>query len=178
MSNSVTPLTAARQASLSFTIFWSLLKFISIKSVMPSNHLILCGPLLLLPPIFPRIRVFSNESALRIRWPPSIGTSASASVLPMHIQGWCPLGLIGLVHIYWVGPQVCLTFSITSYGKTWMNFWAKPIFVTACSVCVYLYILIHSSILQSLGIWIVSGFRLLQTVCLWRFLYGSLGENV
>ena len=69
MSNSVTPLTAARQASLSFTIFWSLLKFISIKSVMPSNHLILCGPLLLLHSIFPSIRVFSNELALLIRWP-------------------------------------------------------------------------------------------------------------
>ena len=63
-----TPWTAARQASLSFTISRSLLKLTSIESVMPSNHLILCHPLLL-PSIFPRIRVFSNESALRIRWP-------------------------------------------------------------------------------------------------------------
>ena len=54
---------------LSFTISWSLLKLMSIESVMPSNHLILCHPLLFLPPIFPSIRVFSNESALRIRWP-------------------------------------------------------------------------------------------------------------
>ena len=61
--------TAARQASLSFTISQSLLKFISIELVMPSNHLILCQPLLLLPSIFPSIRVFSNESALHIRWP-------------------------------------------------------------------------------------------------------------
>ena len=60
------PWTATHQASLSFTISWSLLKFISIESVMPSNHLILCHPLLLLPSIFPSIRVFSNESALHI----------------------------------------------------------------------------------------------------------------
>ena len=57
------------QASLSITNSWSLLKIISIKSVMPSNHLILCHPLLLLPPIPPSIRVFSNESTLHIRWP-------------------------------------------------------------------------------------------------------------
>ena len=64
----VTPWTAARQASLSITNSWSLPKLISIKSVMPSNHLILCRPLLLLPSIFPNIRVFSDESALHIRW--------------------------------------------------------------------------------------------------------------
>ena len=69
MSDSVTPWTAARQASLSFTISQSLLKLISIESVMPSNHLILCRPLLLLPSIFPSIRVFSNELALHIRRP-------------------------------------------------------------------------------------------------------------
>ena len=57
------------QASLSVTNSWSLLKLMSIKSVMPSNHLILCRPLLLLPSIFPSIRIFSNESVLRIRWP-------------------------------------------------------------------------------------------------------------
>ena len=64
-----TPWTAAHQASLSITSYWSLLKLMSIKSMMPSNHLILCYPLLLLTSIFPRIRVFSNESALLIRWP-------------------------------------------------------------------------------------------------------------
>ena len=64
-----TPWTAACQASLSVTNFWSLPKLMSIELVMPSNHLILCCPLLLLPSIFPSIRVFSNESALRIRWP-------------------------------------------------------------------------------------------------------------
>ena len=63
------PWTAARQASLSFTVSPSLLKLMSIESMMPSSHLILCHPLLLLPSIFPSIRVFSNESVLRIRWP-------------------------------------------------------------------------------------------------------------
>ena len=65
----VTPRTAARQASLSITNSWSLLKLMSIESVMPSNHLILCHPFLLSPSIFPYIRVFSNKSALHIRWP-------------------------------------------------------------------------------------------------------------
>ena len=65
----LTPRTAAHQASLSITNSRSLLKLMSIESVMPSNHLILCSPLLLLPSIFPSIRVFSNESVLRIRWP-------------------------------------------------------------------------------------------------------------
>ena len=65
----MTPWTAAQQTSLSFTISWSLLKLMSIESVMPSSHLTLCHPLLLLPSIFPSIRVFSNESALCIRWP-------------------------------------------------------------------------------------------------------------
>ena len=69
MSDSMTPWTAAHQASLSFTIFWSLLKFITIKLMMPSNNLILCYPLLLPPSIFPDIRVFCNESVLHIRWP-------------------------------------------------------------------------------------------------------------
>ena len=70
MSDSfVTPWTAARQASLSITNSWSLLKLVSIESGMPSNHLILCRPLLLPPSIFPSIRVFSKESVLRIRWP-------------------------------------------------------------------------------------------------------------
>ena len=68
VSNSVTPWTAARQAFLSITISQSLLKLMPIESLMPSNHLVLCHPLLL-PSIFPHIRVFSNESALCIRWP-------------------------------------------------------------------------------------------------------------
>ena len=66
-----TPWTAAHEASLSITNSWSLLKLMSIELVMPSNHLILCCPLLLLPLILPSIKVFSNESVLRIRWPAS-----------------------------------------------------------------------------------------------------------
>ena len=65
----MTPWTAARQASLSFPIFRSLLKLMFMELVMPSNHLILCHPLLLLPSVFPSIRVFCNESVLHIRWP-------------------------------------------------------------------------------------------------------------
>ena len=73
-----TPWTAARQASLSITNSWSLLRLIAIVSVMPSNHLILCHPLLLLPSIFPSIRVFSNESVLHIRyWSFSFSISSS-----------------------------------------------------------------------------------------------------
>ena len=68
VSDSVIPWTVTHQASLSFTVSWSLLQLTSIESVMPSNHLILCHPLLLLPSIFPTIRVFFNELALHIRW--------------------------------------------------------------------------------------------------------------
>ena len=74
-----TPWTAARQASLYITNSCSLLKLMSIESVMPSSYLILCCPLLLLPSIFPSIRVFSNESVLRIRWPKYWSFSFSAS---------------------------------------------------------------------------------------------------
>ena len=75
-----TPRIAARQASLSITNFLSSLKLTSIKSVMPSSHLILCHPLLLLPPIPPSIRVYSNESALHMRWPKY--WSFSFSIIP------------------------------------------------------------------------------------------------
>jgi len=81
------PWTVACQASLSITNSRSLLKLISTESVMPSNHLILCHPLLLLPSFFPSIRVLSNASGGQ-----SIGVSASVSVLPMNIQEWFPLG--------------------------------------------------------------------------------------
>ena len=78
------PWTVARQASLSITISQSLHKLMSIELVMPSNHLILCCPLLLLPSIFPRIRVFSNESALHIRWPKYWSFSFSISPSNEH----------------------------------------------------------------------------------------------
>ena len=80
----VTPWTAAQQASLSITNSWSLLKLMSIELVMPSNHLILCRPLLLLPSIFPSIRVFSSESALHIRWPKCWSFSFSFSISPSN----------------------------------------------------------------------------------------------
>ena len=78
------------------SVFWSLLKCMCIRSVMSSNHFILCCPLLLLPSIFPSISVFSSESALCIRCP-FIG--ASKSVLSMNIQDWFPLGLTGLISL-------------------------------------------------------------------------------
>ena len=79
-----TPWTAARQSSLSITNYWSLLKLMPIESVMPSNHLILCCPLLLPPSIFPSIRFFSNESALPNRWPKYCNFSFSISPSNEH----------------------------------------------------------------------------------------------
>ena len=92
-----TPWTAARQASLSITNSWSLLKLMSIELVMPSNHLILCRPLLHPPPIFPSIRVFPNESVFHIRWPKywnfsfSISPSNEYSGLISFRMGWLDL---------------------------------------------------------------------------------------
>ena len=95
VSDSATLWTAARQASLSITNSWSLLKFMSIALVMPSNHLILCRPLFLPPSIFPSIRVFSNESVLRIRWPEywslSISPSSEYSGLISFRMDWLDL---------------------------------------------------------------------------------------
>ena len=84
-----TPWTAARQASMSLTISQSLSKFMFIASVIPSSYLILWCPLLLLPSIFPSIRDFSNESSFA-SGDQNTGASASASILPMNIQGWFP----------------------------------------------------------------------------------------
>ena len=95
----VTPWIAACQASLSITNSRSSLKLMSVESVMSSNHLVLCHrPLLLLPSIFPSIRVFSNKSALCIRCQ-RIGVSALTPVLPMNIQDWFPLGWTGLLSL-------------------------------------------------------------------------------
>ena len=108
---SMTPWTAARQSSLSSSISLSLLKLMSIESMIPSNHVILCC-LLLLSSIFPSIRVFSNELAFHIGGQ-SIG--ASASVFPMNIQGWFPLGLTGL--IYLLSKGLSQVFSGTAVWK-------------------------------------------------------------
>ena len=91
-----TPCSAAYQAPLFFTVFRSLLKFKSVESVMLSDHLILCCPLLRLPSIFPSIRVFSN-SQLFASDGQRIGASALVSILPMNIQGWYPSGLTVLL---------------------------------------------------------------------------------
>ena len=112
-----TPWTAASQVSLSFTVSWSLLTFMSIESVMPSNHLILCYPLLLESPClqsfpesgsFPMSQLFTSGGQ-------SIGVSASASVLPMNIQDWFPLGLTGLISL--LSKGLSRDFSNTAVQK-------------------------------------------------------------
>ena len=94
----VIPWTAAHQASLSFTVSWSLLKLMSLESMMPSKHFILYHLFLLLPSVFPSIRVFSNESALRIRWPNYWSFSFSISPSSKY-SGWFPLGWTGLISL-------------------------------------------------------------------------------
>ena len=121
MSDSGIPWSAACQASLSFTISWSLLKLVSIESVMPSNHLILCHPLLFLPPIFPSIRVFSNE------WP----KHWSFSIIPCNeysVLAWFPLGLTSLVSV--PSKRLSSVFSSTPIWKhqffsTQTSLWSK-----------------------------------------------------
>jgi len=110
-----TPWTAARQASLSITNSWSLLKLMSIQLVTTSNHLN-CYPLLLPPSIFPSIRVFSSESVLHIRWPEYWSFSFSEySGLPMNIQDSFPLGLTGLISLQSKG--LSRVFSNTTVQK-------------------------------------------------------------
>ena len=91
----MTPCTAACQSSQSFTISQTLLKLMFIESEMPSNYLILCCPLLLLPSIFSSTRVFSSELTLHIRWPEY--WSVSFNVSPYNIQDWFPLELTSLI---------------------------------------------------------------------------------
>ena len=107
-------LCAARQVSLSITNSRSLLKLMSIESVIPSNHLTLSRPLLLLPSMFPSIKVFSNESALCIRWQ-SIGVSASTSVLPVNIQDLFSLGWTGCISLQ--SKELSRVFSNTTVQK-------------------------------------------------------------
>ena len=105
---------AACQASLSITNSLSLRKRMSIELVMPSNHLILCHPFLLLPSIFPSIRVFSNESVLHIRWPKYWSFSFSISASNQY-SGLIPLGLIGLISLQSKG--LSRVFSTTTVQK-------------------------------------------------------------
>ena len=129
-----TPWTVACQASLSITNSWSLLKFMSIESVTPSNHGILCHPLLLLPSIFPNIRVFSNESVLRIRWPNYWSFSFSISpsnehpgLISLGWTGWISLQSKGLSRVFsnttvqkhqFFGAQLSLWSN--SHIQTWL----------------------------------------------------------
>ena len=109
-----TPWIGAHQASLSITNSRSSLKLTSIESVMPSSHLILCHSLLLLPPIPPSIRVFSNESTLCIRWP-KYWILTSASVLPKNTQDWSPLEWTGWISLQSKG--LSRVFSNTTVQK-------------------------------------------------------------
>ena len=125
----VTPWTAAFQASLSF-VSWSLLKLMSIESVMPSNHLILCLPLLLLPSVFHSIRSFPI-SQLFTSGGQSIG--ASVSVLPMNTQVWFPLWLTGLISL--LSQGLSRVFSNTT---VWKFFGAQPSLWSNFHICTWL----------------------------------------
>ena len=138
----VIPWTVACQASLSITNSWNLLKLMSTELVMSSNHLILCRPLLLLPSIFPSIRVFSNESVLRISGQ-SIGALASASVLPMNIQDWFPLGLTGLISL--LSKALLRVFSNTAVQKQ-QFFGAQPSLQSNSHI--------HTWLLEKLQLWL------------------------
>ena len=116
------PMDCSTQASLPFTLFWSLLKLMSIESVMPSNHLILCHPFLLLPSIFPSMRVFSNELALHIRWPKY--WSVSFSMSPFNEYS----GLISF-RIYWfdlLAVQGTLKSLLQHHNKKASNLGTQP----------------------------------------------------
>ena len=122
----VTPRTAAHQASLSITSPQSLLKLMSIELVLPSNCLIFCHSLLLLPSIFPSIRVFSNKSALHIRWPKHWSFSFR-SVPPMNIHDWFPLGWTGWISLQSKEPQESSpTPSFKSINSSVLSFLYDP----------------------------------------------------
>ena len=126
--------TAARQDSLSITNSQSLLKLMSIISAMPPTHLILCHPFLLPPSIFPTIRVFSNELVLHIWWP-KYWSFASASVLPMNIQDWFPLGWTGWISLQ--SKELSRVFSNTTVQKhqffgAQLSLWSM-ILICSCS---------------------------------------------
>ena len=122
LSDSAIPWTAARQASLSITNSKSLIKRMSTESVMPSNHLTLCCHLLLLPSIFPNIRVFPKESVLCIRWPKYWNFSFNINV-PMNTQDWSPLGWTGWISLQSYGlSQVSPTPQFESINSSAFSF--------------------------------------------------------
>ena len=114
--------TAAHQASLSITNSWRLFKLMSIELVMPSNHLILCRPLLLPPSVFPGIRVFSKESGGQ-----SIGVSASVSALPINIQDWLPFRWTGWISLQSKDCQESPPTQFTSINSLELSFLYRPI---------------------------------------------------
>ena len=121
-----TPWTAACQVSLSITNSQGLPKLMSIEMVMPSNHLILCCPILLPTSIFPSTRVFSKKSVLPISGQ-SIGVSASASVLPMTIQDWSPLGWTGRISLQSKGlSRVFSNTTVQSINSLALTFLYNP----------------------------------------------------
>ena len=123
--------TVAHQAALSFTISWSLLKLMPIELMMLSNHLILCLPIRLLPSVFPSIRVFSNESALLIRWAKYCISIASV-VFPINIQSWFPLGLTGWISL--LSKRHSRVFSSTT---VWKRQFSLPYGPTLTSIRAY-----------------------------------------
>ena len=165
----MTPWTAARQASLSVTDSWSLLKLISIESVMPANHLFLCHPHILLPSVFPSIRVFSNESALRIRWPKywsfcfSISPSNEYSGLISFRMDW-----LGHVLAVWVQTSsvvtLCFSFlvcqmkivTVPHSGSLWR--WKNPGRTDVCQLCSsgesYVLWFTYSCLVSITGLWV------------------------
>ena len=122
----VTPWITACNASLSITNSWSSLDSRPLSQWCHPSHLILCRPLLLLPTILPSIRVFSNESTLRMRWQ-STGVSALASFLPKNTQGWSPLEWTGWISLQSKGPQECFpTPQFKSISSLALSFLHSP----------------------------------------------------
>ena len=128
-----TPWTIAHQASLSCTISRSLLKVMSVESMISSNYLVLCHPLLLMPSIFSSIRVFFNELALCIRWPQY--WSLSFSISPSNnIQGWFPLGFTGLISL--LSKGLSRVFSTTVWKHQFFS--AQPSLWSSSHICTWL----------------------------------------
>ena len=159
VSDFLTIWTAAHQASLSITNSWSLLKLMSIDSVMPSNHLILCRPLLLLPSIFPSIRVFSNGSALHIRWPKCwsfsfhISLSNECSGLISFRIGWfdhlaVPGTLKSLLQHCNLKASVlwCSTFSVIQLSHPYMTTGKTIALTIQTFVCKVMSLVVNTSV--------------------------------
>ena len=143
----VTPWTAACQASLSITNSRSLLKLMSFESVMPSNHLILCRPLLLLPSIFPSIRVFSNESVLCIRWPNY--WSFSFSICPSN--EYSVLISFRMDSFYLPAVQGTLKSLLQHHSSKASMLWCSAFFIIQLSHQYNFYILSHYDLSQDIG---------------------------